>query len=226
MALFAAFRTRWAFGLLAAGAITAGMATGATVSAAPAPAGAVAATAAAATPHVLLHLLPSSHQLSHCMPKADVNIKVDLTTDAVGYDAFNIKATRLPPKTAFTVFLLEKAGPPFGAAEYIGDIPTDKWGRTTNQFRLTVQEAFSSTLVNGKRVRVDLNQVGMWSADPARDDFCFGKGKGPVTPFDGDNAAGVQAFNSPATVTRTRSVLASQPSGRRRMRPAGMATTQ
>ena len=55
--------------------------------------------------------------------------------------------------------------------------------------------AFSSTLVNGNRVRVDLNQVGMWFADPKDDDFCLGANS-PVTPFDGDNAAGVQALNS------------------------------
>ena len=51
-------------------------------------------------------------------------------------------------------------------------------------------------VVGGKRVRVDLNQVGMWFADPAGDDFCLGAGQGPVTPFDGDDEAGVQAFNS------------------------------
>jgi hypothetical protein len=32
--------------------------------------------------------------------------------------------------------------------------------------------AFSSTIVDGERVRVDLNRVGMWFADPADDDFC------------------------------------------------------
>ena len=69
-------------------------------------------------------------------------------------------------------------------------------GKARNEFKLIVQEAFSSTLVNRQRVRVDLNQVGMWFADPAGDDFCLGAGQGPVTPFDGDNEAGVQAFNS------------------------------
>ena len=69
---------------------------------------------------------------------------------------------------------------------------------TAAAFHLIVDEAFSSTLVNGPRVRVDLNQVGMWFADPADDDFCLGPNS-PVTPFDGDNEAGVQAFNSADT---------------------------
>ena len=68
-------------------------------------------------------------------------------------------------------------------------------GNAHNNLKLIVQEAFASTLVNGIRTRVDLNRVGVWFADPAGDDFCLGANS-PVTPFDGDNAAGVQAFNS------------------------------
>jgi len=190
-------RTRWALGLLAAAALTAGMTAGASVSAAaPAPADAATDGASAPTSSASLTLHPSSDQLAGCMPKAKVDIKVELTTDAVGFDEFHIRAKGLPPKTAFTVFLLEQADSPFGAAEYIGDITSDRHGNARNEFKLIVQEAFSSTLVDGQRVRVDLNQVGMWFADPAGDDFCLGDGQGPVTPFDGDDEAGVQAFNS------------------------------
>lgn len=35
-----------------------------------------------------------------------------------------------------------------------------------NTFGLIVQEAFSSTLVSGSRMRVDLNRIGVWFADP------------------------------------------------------------
>jgi len=144
---------------------------------------------------VHLNLTPSSPELAACMPHAKVRIEVRLTTDRIGFDSFEVNAYGLPPNTAFTVFLLEQADSPFGAAEYIGDITSNRQGRAENTFRLIVQEAFSSTLVDGMRVRVDLNQVGMWFADPADDDFCLGPDS-PVTPFDGDNEAGVQAFNS------------------------------
>jgi hypothetical protein len=147
---------------------------------------------------VHLRLTPSSAQLAGCMPQARVRIEVSLETDRVGFDSFEVHARGLPPDTAFTVFLLEQAGSPFGAAEYIGDITSNGGGRAENTFHLIVQEAFASTLVNGQRVRVDLNQVGMWFADPAADDFCLGPNS-PVTPFDGDNEAGVQAFNSANT---------------------------
>jgi hypothetical protein len=151
---------------------------------------------AAAVPSQKLELTASSAQLAACMPHADVDVTVKLTTDDIGFDSFQVKAEGLPPKRSFTVFLLQQADSPFGAAEYIGDITTDATGTAKNTFKLIVQEAFSSTLVNGSRVRVDLNRVGMWFADPKDDDFCLHDDPQTVTPFDGDNAAGVQAFNS------------------------------
>jgi hypothetical protein len=134
------------------------------------------------------------------MPHAQLKVTVDETVDQVGFDSFHIKARKLAPNRAYTVFLLEQAGAPFGAAEYIGDFTTNRWGNARNTFRLIVSEAFSSTLVNGQRTRVDLNRVGVWFADPADDDFCSAApGINGVTPFDGDNEAGVQAFNSANT---------------------------
>ena len=149
-------------------------------------------------PVTRLDLTPSSPDLARCMPNARVKITVKSTTDAIGFDILRVKARHLAPNRDFTVFLLETAGAPFGAAEYIGDITTDARGNADNELHLIVDEAFSSTIVNGQRVRVDLNQVGMWFADPADDDFCLGANS-PVTPFDGDNEAGVQAFNSANT---------------------------
>ena len=147
-----------------------------------------------------LSLTPSSPQLAACMPNAKVKITDSSTVDQVGFDTFRVKARHLAPNRSFTVFLLQQAGAPFGAAEYIGDITTNAHGDAYNKFNLIVDEAFSSTLDSGKRVRVDLNQVGMWFADPADDDFCAAApGIDKVTPFDGDNEAGVQAFNSANT---------------------------
>ncbi len=149
-------------------------------------------------PITRLDLTPSSPDLARCMPNARVKITVRSTTDTIGFDILRVRARHLAPNRDFTVFLLETAGAPFGAAEYIGDITTDARGNADNELHLIVDEAFSSTIVNGQRVRVDLNQVGMWFADPADDDFCLGANS-PVTPFDGDNEAGVQAFNSANT---------------------------
>lgn len=190
-----AIKTRLATGLLVSGALAAGLVNASPASSA-APTSSSASSATAAATVVRQQLTASSDQLAQCMPKAHVDVRVTLTTDAVGFDTFDISARGLAPDRDYTVFLLEKADFPFGAAEYIGDITTNAKGRAHNEFRLIVEEAFSSTLVKDKRVRAELNQVGMWFADPAGDDFCLGKGKGAVTPFDGDDEAGVQAFNS------------------------------
>jgi hypothetical protein len=148
-------------------------------------------------PTVKFKLAPSNDQLAKCMPKVKVDIKVTLETDAKGFDVFDVNVTGGPANTAFTVFIIEIPDAPFGSAEYIGDVTTDKYGKGKNEFKLIVEEAFSSTIVNGARVNnTNMNHVGMWFADPAGDDFCFGPGKGPVTPFDGDLDAGIQAFNS------------------------------
>ena len=178
--------TRWVAGIIAVAALVGGTT-------------ASSAGSSAQQQEVHLHLTPSTPQLAACMPNAQVDISVKLATDKAGIDIFDVEAKGLPPKTAFTTFLLQFAGAPFGAAEYVGDFTSDAYGRAFNRFELIVQEAFASTLVDGRRVRVDLNQVGAWFADPAGDDFCLGAGKGPVTPFDGDNEAGVQAFNSANT---------------------------
>ncbi|MEV4134009.1 hypothetical protein AB0J72_17795 [Dactylosporangium sp. NPDC049742] len=145
---------------------------------------------------VKFKLAPSSEQLAKCMPKVKVDVSVALETDVKGFDVFDVRVSGGPANTAFTVFLLEVPAAPFGAAEYVGDVFTDKYGKGRTELRVIAEEAFSSTLVGKERVRKELGHVGMWFADPAGDDFCLGAGQGPVTPFDGDNEAGVQVFNS------------------------------
>ena len=158
--------------------------------------GTVAASGATAGGNeVRFDLVPSSPAIASCLPYARAEVKVDLTTEAEGFDFFRIRASGLVPNQAFTVFLIEQPGAPFGAAEYIGDFSTDEYGQGRGRFRLIVEEAFASTLVGKDRVRAELNHVGFWFADPAADDVCI-PGGGPVTPFDGDNEAGVQVMNS------------------------------
>jgi hypothetical protein len=144
---------------------------------------------------VHLQLTAPTPTLAACMPRADVQVDVKLTTEKKGFDIFEITARHVAPNRDYTVFLTEQAGFPFGAAEYIGELSADAQGNGHAEYRLIVQEAFASTLVNGQRVRVDLNHVGLWFADPKDDDFCLGANS-PVTPFDGDNEAGVLAFGS------------------------------
>ena len=91
---------------------------------------------------VHLELTPSSTQLAQCMPYAKLDVTVRLTTATRGFDRFDIRARHLPPDRAFTVFLLEQATSPFGAAEYIGDFSTDASGNAHNTFKLDCPGGF------------------------------------------------------------------------------------
>lgn len=145
-------------------------------------------------PHpVRASLQTSSPQLAACFPHARAKVIVDRTTDTLGKDTLTISARGLKPRTDFTVFLLEQAGSPFGAAEYLGDFTTDANGRATNSYQAIVEEAFAFN--NVTRERTDLNAVGFWFADSTADDSCLGDAS-PVTGFDGDGEAGVQMMNS------------------------------
>jgi hypothetical protein len=146
-----------------------------------------------AAPTVTLNLRTSTPKLARCYPNARSQVTVLRTTDAIGKDSFSIRAWGLRPRTDYTVFLLQKAGPNFGAAEYIGDFTTNKQGQGVNVFTLIVEEAFAFN--NATHARTDLNSVGFWFADPRADDGCLGT-KSPVTGFDGDGSAGVQMMNS------------------------------
>ena len=152
-------------------------------------------SSASRTNQVSLKLQTSNDALDGCFPHAWAKVKVDLTTDDVGKDRFRIKTKGLQPRTDFTVFLLEQSGSPFGAAEYIGDFTTDRWGKGHGTFDLIVEEAFAFN--NATQERTDLNAVGIWFADETADDECLGENS-PVTGFDGDAAAGVQMMNSGA----------------------------
>ena len=85
----------------------------------------------AAAERIHLQLTPSSQQLAQCLPNANVDVTVRLTTDKKGFDIFDITARHIAPNRDYTVFLLEQAGSPFGAAEYIGDLSTNGEGNVT-----------------------------------------------------------------------------------------------
>lgn len=140
-----------------------------------------------------LRMVPSSKKLAGCYPKAHATAYVALTTEQLGFDTVTIRASGLRPKTGFTLFFLEHAGQPFGAAEYFGDFTTDRYGYASASFRLIAEEAFALDVV--RKTRTDLNSIGFWFADEKDDDKCLGADS-PVTPFDGDAKAGVQMMNT------------------------------
>ena len=119
-----------------------------------------------------------------------------LTTDTLGKDSFVIRAWGLRAKTDYTVFLIQKAGPNFGAVEYIGDFTTNGYGKAANTFRSSSRRPSPSTT----RPRSATTSTRSGSGSPTRRTTTAASGKNsPVTGFDGDGSAGVQMMNSGAT---------------------------
>jgi hypothetical protein len=142
------------------------------------------------------NLVPASDAIAPCLQDASATITVRLAEEIHGVDILQLGAQGLPPNTTFAVFLTELPVDPFGAVQYIGDFTTNEAGIGHVQVDAIIEEAFSSQLVNGTRIRKELNHLVFWFADPAADDFCFGPGGGPITPFDGDGEAGAAALSS------------------------------
>ena len=141
-------------------------------------------------------LVPASDTIATCLPNAAATVTVLPKEESRGVDTLDLKAEGLPRNTTFSVFLTELPGSPFGAAQYIGEFTTNAAGRGSVRVDATIEEAFASTVVNGVRVRQELNHIVLWFADPSADDFCFAPATGPITPFDGDTQAGAAALSS------------------------------
>jgi hypothetical protein len=140
-------------------------------------------------------LVPASDTIKTCLPNLTATVTVLPKEDSRGVDTLDLKAEGLPAHTEFAVFLTESAVS-VGAVQYIGDFTTNAAGRGSLRVDTIVQEAFASTVVDGNRVRKELNHVVLWFADPDADNFCFAPQTGPTTPFDGDGVAGAAVLSS------------------------------
>jgi len=150
----------------------------------------------AAADTIQFNLVPAAPQIANCFPNANVKVRVSPTEDELGTDTFTLTAKGLRPNTTFAVFLTELPVAPFGAVQYIADFTTNANGKGSVQVNAIIQDAFSSQVVNGQRVRKELNHVVFWFANPADANDCFAPANAPVTVFDGDGEAGPAAFSS------------------------------
>jgi hypothetical protein len=138
------------------------------------------------------NLVPASDPIAACLPNAAARVTVFPREDIRGVDTLDLHAHGLRPNTSFAVFLTEMPVPPFGAVQYIADFTTNAAGRGHVRVDAIIDEAFAFNNITG--VRVDLNHIVFWFADPADDEDCV-PGSAP-TQFDGDGEAGVAAMSS------------------------------
>lgn len=141
-------------------------------------------------------LVPVADVIADCFPNATAKVRVSRTADELGTDTFTLTAKGLRPNTSFAVFLTELPGPPFGAVQYLADFKTNAGGKGSVEVKAIIEEAFSSQVINGERIRKELNHVVFWFADPADADACFAPGTAAIGPFDGDGVAGPAAMSS------------------------------
>lgn len=85
---------------------------------------------------------------------------------------------------------------PFGAVQYLADLSTNAGGKGAVDVNAIIKKAFISQVIDGQRVRKELNHVVLWFSDPADANDCFAPGAAPITPFDGDGTAGPAAMSS------------------------------
>ena len=140
------------------------------------------------------NLVPASDAIAGCtsMPNPAATVSVFPREDVSGVDTLDLHASGLRPNTTFAVFLTQMPIPPFGAVQYIGDFTTNAAGIGHVRVDAIIDEAFAFNNITG--IRVDLNQVVFWFADPADDEQCV-PGSAPGH-FDGDGESGVAAMSS------------------------------
>ena len=149
---------------------------------------------------IQFNLVPAAPQIANCFTNEIVTVRVIPTEDELGTDTFTLTAKGLRPNTTFAVFLTELPVAPFGAVQDIADFTTNGNGKGSVQVNAIIEEAFSSQVVNGQRVRKELNHVVFWFANPADANECFAPADAPMTVFDGDGVAGPAAFSSQDTL--------------------------
>jgi hypothetical protein len=121
----------------------------------------------------------------------------------------HVETFNLPPKTEFSVFLLQIPHSPFGLSWYQGDIRTNGDGRGGGDFTgIFSKETFiqapgvapapqvfrDDATANPATAPVQIYHLGIWFADP--NDASNANCPATVTPFDGDHNAGIQVLNT------------------------------
>jgi hypothetical protein len=138
--------------------------------------------------------------IAACLPNAKANVTI--TPNSLN-DVMTVNASGLAPNTGYDLFVIELPNKPFGISWYQTDLQTDAYGSGS----VTVQgifnkETFSVSPANSPTVSfapTHQYHLGLWFNDP---NVPFNLGCEPgatspiVTPFNGEQHAGIQALNT------------------------------
>ena len=173
--------------VVAAAGLTAGL--GATASAATAPATAKSFSFA---------LKPSSAAITACLPKASGHVTL---TPGTLNDTMKVSLSGMPANAGFDLFVIQQPTAPFGISWYQSDIQANAYGTGSATVKGVFDVETFSVSPGGTTTFAPTHQyhLGVWFNDPT---VPFNLGCEPgatspiVTPFNGEQDAGIQVVNT------------------------------
>jgi len=159
---------------------------------------------------ITFKMVPSSDAIKTCLPNATATVTV---RSARNNQIMTIKAKGLAPKTGYDLFVIQVPHPKFGISWYQSDLETSSRGDGTATVRgIFSNETFSvsqdTLTTNGREGTpqtgatfnaVNQYHLGLWFNDP-QVPFNLGCEPGKtapvVTPFNGEQQAGIQVLNT------------------------------
>lgn len=155
--------------------------------------------------------MPVSAGAAACLPNATAQVVVKRNGTV---ENMHVRATGLPPKTDFDLFVLQAPTAPFGFSWYQGDIETDAYGVGTGDFvgrfsaettvidpNTTAAPVVFPTDAASNPAPLDLAapsiqtyHLGLWFNRTA--DAATAGCASTQTPFNGEHDAGIQVLNT------------------------------
>ena len=181
------------------GAVAAGSAVVATVGLAAASGASASASApSAAASSFSFQLKPSSAAITACLPNAGGHVTI--TPQGLN-DKMVVSLHGMPANTGFDLFVIQQPTAPFGVSWYQTDIQTNDEGSGSATVRGVFDVETFSVSPGGTTTFAPTHQyhLGVWFNDPS---VPFNLGCEPsastpiVTPFNGEQHAGVQVLNT------------------------------
>jgi hypothetical protein len=159
---------------------------------------AAVATAAPAAKHSFSFSLRPSPGIQACLPHA--RGRVTITPGSLN-DVMKVTVHGMPRRSGFDLFVIQQPNKPFGISWYQTDVNTGRHGNGTATVRGIFDKETFSVSPGGTTTFAPTHQyhLGMWFNNP-NTPFRLGcEGKIPqalVTPFNGEQHAGIQALNT------------------------------
>ena len=143
-------------------------------------------------------LQPSSSAISACLPNASGNVTI--TTGGLN-DVMTVTITGMPKGVGFDLFVIQQPGAPFGVSWYQTDIHANSNGTGSATVRGVFDSETFSVSPGGTTTFAPTHQyhLGLWFDSP-KVPFNLGCEPGAtsptVTPFNGNQHAGIQVLNT------------------------------